>query len=415
MKITKVIGREIFDSRGFPTIECEIGLEEGIAVTASAPSSLSKGSYEVTELRDGDIRLFGKGVTDAIEKLETVIAPLLLGKEPSVVEMDLMMIEIDGTEDKSNLGSNAMLAASSALVKAQAVLEEVEPFELIAHLCDQTSVAIPFPMFTLINGGMYADTHLKLQELMLVPTGSGSFRESMELGATIYHSLRALLLKKDFRIATGDEGGLTPDITDIKQLLDLVMEAIEITQAQESVSLALNVAASHLYDAKTAKYSWQDEQYSTDGMIAWYEKLAKSYPLYSIEDGLAYNDIDGWQALTKTLGDSVHIVGGDIFAGNPYRIAEGIEKQFASAAIIQPQQIGTITETLQAINLCKEHGMLTMISGAAGETNDTLIVDIAIGTSAGHIKAGAPCRGERVAKYNHLLRIEDSLMFSLLT
>ncbi len=414
MKITKVIGREIFDSRGFPTIECEIGLEEGITVAAASPSSIFPGAYEVTQLRDGDVRLFGKGVAKAIEKLETVIAPQLIGKEPAVVEMDLLMTELDGTEDKSNLGGNTIFAASSALLKAQAFLEEIEPFELIAHLCDQSSVSIPFPLFTLVNGGIFADTHLKLQELMLVPNGAGSFRESMELAATIYHTLRALLLKKGFRIAVGDEGGMTPDITDVQELLDLTMEAIEITQAQDAVSLGLNIAASHLYDAKTGLYSWQDEQYTAEGMIAWYEKLAQSYPLYSIEDGLASSDVSGWQALTKSLGESVHIVGGDIFASSPYRIASAIENQSATAAAIQPHQIGTITEALQAINLCREHGMLTMLSSSAGETNETLIVDIAVGASAGHLKAGAPCRGERLAKYNHLLRIEDSLMLSLL-
>ena len=415
MNITRVIGREIFDSRGFPTIECEIALEENISVKASVPSSIVNEPGAVNDLRDGGTHIFGRGVSKAVEKLETVIAPHLVEKEPSLVEMDLLMIEIDGTPNKSNLGSNTMLAVSSALAKAQAIVEGLEPFELIAHLCDQNNVSIPFPLFTLVDGGMHADTNLKLQELMIVPTGAQSFRESMNLAVTIYHTLRAMLYKKGLRVATGDTGGFAPEISDVNEILDLVMEAIEMNGARDDVSLALDIAASDLYDTKTLTYSWQNSEYSTEGMIAWYEKLVASYPIYSIEDGLAQSDSAGWQQLTKTLGESTYIVGDALFSSNPYSISEGIEQQLATGSIIKPAQIGTLTEALQSINLCREHGMIPIISHCAGETNNSLIVDIAVGTSAGHFKAGAPCHGERVAKYNRLLRIEDSLMFSLLT
>lgn len=414
MKITRVSGREIFDSRGFPTIECEIVLEEGFVVTGSSPNSIYT-DYQARALYDQDARIFGKSVAKSIENLETIIAPQLIGKEPSVVELDLLMLELDGTPDKSRLGANTIFSASSAILKAQAIVEELEPFELVAHLCDQSSVSIPFPLFTLIDGGICADTYLPLQEIMIVPKGAGSFRESMELGVVIYHTLRSLLAKKDFRIALGEYGGMTPDISDVNQILDLVMESIELNNANDTVALALNIGASYLYDIKTQIYSWQDKRYNVDGMIKWYEKIIQSYPIYSLQDGISNRDIEGWKILTQTLGEVTHIVGGDVFATSPERIIDGIEKQLVNAVALQPYQIGTITEALQAVTLCKDNELLTMLEAAIGETNDTLIVDIAVGVSAGHIKAGAPCRGERVAKYNQLLRIEDSLMFSLLT
>ncbi len=415
MKITRVSGREIYDSRGFPAIECEVELEEGFVVAASAPNSIVHADYQARALYDHDARIFGKGVSKAIENLDTILAPQLIGKEPSVVELDLLMLELDDTPDKSKIGANAIFAASSAILRAQAVIEELEPFELVAHLCDQSQVSIPFPLFTLIDGGICADTYLPIQEVMIVPKGAGSFRESMELGATIYHTLRSLLAKKDFRIAVGDHGGMAPDISDVGQLLDLVMEAIELNGAQETIALSLNVAASQLYDTKTQIYSWQDKRYNIDGLIAWYEKIVQSYPIYSLQDGMSNRDAEGWKLLMQTLGASVHLVGGALFASSPERIAQGIEEQYANAVALQPHHVGTITEALQAITLCKDNDLLTILEAASGETNDSIIVDIAIGASAGHIKSGAPCRGERLAKYNQLLRIEDSLMFSILT
>ena len=414
MKIAKVTGREIFDSRGIPTIECELWLENGIAVRSSVPSGTSRGSFEATELRDGGKRLMGKGVSKAIDKIENIIAPILIDKEPEVVEMDMNMIELDGTENKSNLGANTMLAVSMAVLRAQAVINETEVYEFIAHLCNQSSVSIPFPMFNVLNGGLHADNTLQMQEIMIVPTGAQSFRESFELATCVFQALRTLLIKKGHCVGVGYEGGFTPQLTDVHEALDLVMEAIAITKTTSQMKLSVDVAANQFFDPSTQKYNWQGSKLTADKMIEYYVKLAKDYPLYSIEDGLSESDWEGWQALTKKMGDKVQIVGDDIFVTNPYRISQGIEDSVATAAVIKPNQIGTITETLQAINLCKEHGMQVVISHRSGETEDTFIVDLAVGTSAGHIKAGGPSRGERIAKYNQLLRIEDALMMSLL-
>lgn len=414
MKIAKVVGREIFDSRGIPTLECELWLDSGIAVRSSVPSGTSRGSFEAIELRDGGARLGGKGVSKAIDKLENVIAPMLLDKEPEIVEMDMAMIDLDGTENKSNLGANTMLAASIAILRAQAAVNEIEAYEFIAHLCNQTSVSIPFPMFNILNGGLHGDNNLQMQEIMIVPTGAQSFRESFEIATMIFHNLRTILIKNGLAAGVGYEGGFVPHVTDVHQALDLVMQAIQASKASGHIQLALDIAANQLYDPTLSKYNWQGKALTSSQMIEYYAQLAKEYPLYSIEDGLAESDWEGWQELNKALSDNVQIVGDDLFVTNPYRIAQAIEDDVATAAIIKPNQIGTITETLQSINLCKENGMQTIVSHRSGETEDTFIVDLAVGTSAGHIKAGAPSRGERIAKYNQLLRIEDTLMLSLL-
>lgn len=414
MNISKVIGREIYDSRGIPTIECEITLENGQTFRGSAASGTSKGSYEAFELRDNDKRLMGKGVSKAIEKLESIIAPELVGQAPEVVEMDMHLIDLDGTENKSNLGANTLIATSIAVVKAQAAVTGIEVFELLAHLCDQRSVSIPFPLFNVINGGVHARTSLPIQEIMIVPVGAATFRESMEWAVKIFNTLGELLLKQGERITVGYEGGYAPDFSDVNQALDLVMEAIAINKGDEDVLLALDFAANQFFDFDAQKYQWGGKKLTTEKMLDYYMKLAKKYPLYAIEDPFAESDWEGWQALTKELEDDVQVVGDDIFATNPYRISQGIENKAATAAIIKPNQIGTVTETLQSINLCKEYGMQTVISHRSGETEDTFIVDLVVGTSGGHIKAGGPSRGERVAKYNQLLRIEDSLMLSLM-
>lgn len=416
MKIEKIIAREIFDSRGMPTVECDMILEEGLTVTSSVPSGASKSSEEAIELRDGGKRLMGMGVSHAVDKIERVIAPHLIGREPDLVTMDVLMLELDGTENKAKLGANSILAVSMAILKAQAASESLEDYEMIAHICGFESIALPLPMFNMINGGVHAHNTLRFQEFLAVPIDMPSFRCAMESAVVLRHELEALLIKNDKLIAVGDEGGFAGDFKNDSEALDFLVDAIELAQKKTKGSfvLAIDVAASQFYDAKKKKYDFGGKAMSSDQMIAYYEKLAKKYSLYSIEDGLSEHDWDGWKNMTEALISKVQLVGDDIFATNPQLIWKGIEQGVATAAIIKPNQIGTITETLQAIKLCKEHDMNVVVSHRSGETNDPFIADLAVGTSSGHIKAGGLSRGERMAKYNHLLRIEDELALSLL-
>lgn len=414
MKILHVIGREIYDSRGLPTVECELILEDETRIRASVPAGRSCGLGEAVTLRDKD-RILGFGVSAAIDNLQNHIAPELIGQEPNVVSMDLAMIEKDGTEDKSNFGANAMLAASIALLKAQAHVENMHVYEMVAYLCDFESVTLPFPMFNIINGGVHADNNLWIQEFMVMPIGAQSFRASLESTVKIFYTLKALLEKNNKRVALGDEGGFVPNFDDEQEALDFIMQAIELADVNnDEFVLALDVAASEFYDSKTNKYTCNKKKFSSDSLITYYEKLSQQYPIYSIEDGLAESDYDGWKNLMKTLGEKLQIVGDDIFVTNPARILHGLEENLANAVLIKPNQIGTVTETLQAIKLCKANEVNTVVSHRSGETNDTFIVDLAVGTSSGQIKAGSCSRGERISKYNRLLRIEDTLMMSIL-
>lgn len=416
MKIERVIGREIYDSRGMPTVECDLVLEDGTFVSASVPSGMSRSQFEAVELRDGGSRLLGMGVSNAVENLESIIAAEIVGRVPDVVSMDIQMIEVDGTPDKSKLGANAMLAASIAILKAQAAVEGLEVYEMVAHLCGLESIALPLPMFNMINGGVHAHNALRMQEFLVVPVDVPSFRIAMESATTIYHELERLLLKNDKMVAVGDEGGFSVDFKNDAEALDYLMDAIELGQSKTKGSfvLALDVAASQFYDVKKKKYNWQGKWLTSDQMIAVYQKLAAKYPIYSIEDGMSEVDIEGWKNMTKELSAKLQLVGDDVFATNPERIWQGIEQGYATASIIKPNQIGTVTETLQAVKLCKENSFNTIVSHRSGETNDTFIADLAVGVSAGHIKAGGCSRGERMAKYNHLLRIEDELVLSML-
>ena len=416
MKITSVSAREIFDSRGFPALECEIVLDESVPLTASVPSGASCGPYEAFEMRDRDSdRLMGFGLQKAIQILEGEIAPELIGRKPDVVEFDLKMIEMDGTPQKIRLGGNTMLAVSMALCKAQAYANELQTYELIAQLCDFESVSLPFPMFNIINGGAHAQTGMQIQEFMIVPTGASSFRASLELATIVFHTLGELLRKQGKITGVGDEGGYAVAFLNEREALDNIMEAINFSgvDREGDFVLALDIAASQFYDPITKLYNWRNTPTTSQELIQEYVSLAAHYPLYSIEDGLGYDDHEGWQALTEALGEKLQIVGDDLFATNPHRIAEGMEKGLANAAVIKPNQIGTVIETLQAVKLCKEHGFNTVVSHRSGETNDTFIVDLAVGTSAGQIKAGGPSRGERMAKYNEMLRIEDNLVLGV--
>lgn len=414
MKIAHVMATEIFDARGEPTIGCTIVLEDGSYVTSSVPSGRSKGSFEAFELRDGQERLAGMGVHNAIAQIAHHIEPILVGQYPSAVEIDLQMIELDGTENKSRLGANAMLAVSIAVLRAQALIEELEDYELIAHLCGYERVALPFAMFNLINGGVHAHNNLAIQEFMIMPIGVESFRAAMDVTATVFRKVRELLIKEKKFFGIGDEGGYSALFKDEIEVLDLIMTALNDLGLQEKVVLALDVAATQLYDAQKDRYHFGQQTYTAQELIAYYGKLADRYPLYAIEDGLAESDRTGWQEMTISLSDRLQIVGDDVFATNPHRIAYGIEHGIGDAAIIKPNQIGTVTEALQAVKLCQEHDVNTIISHRSGETNDHFIVDLAVGTSAGLLKAGGIMRGERIAKYNRMLEIEDELMESML-
>lgn len=409
MKITGIQAREIFDSRGLPTIACELFLENKFSVCASVPTGTSRGMHEATELRDGGKRLEGLGILKAIEVIEKKIAPALIGKEPNVVQMDVMLLELDDTPDKSRLGANTLLAVSIAICKAQALAESLQLYELIAYLCSFETVALPCPLFNIINGGLHADNNLSVQEIMIMPLNQPSFRSAVEAGFTVFHGLKKLLHKQGKSITVGDEGGFAPCFDDIQQALDLIMEAIEQYGDGNPVMITLDVAASHFYNQKTEKYTWQGKQISKQELIDCYQYLISNYPIYLIEDGLTETDWNGWEQLNELIGSDVKIIGDDIFATNPERIWHGIEQDVAQGALIKPNQIGTVTETLQAAKLCKEYNWDVIVSHRSGETNDSFIADLAVGVSAEQIKAGGCSRGERIAKYNRLLKIEDQL------
>ncbi len=414
MKIAKVRGREIYNAQGWPTIECELTLQDGSHVMASVPSGISRSAYEATELRDANGT--GKGVTKAIENLESIIARALIGKEPNLVTMDFEMIELDGTTNKSKLGANAMLAASIAILRAQALVENMHVYELVGYLCEYSSVTLPFAMFNMISGGAHAPGNVRIQEMMVVPVGAKNFRECLDSAVLVYRALRTLLQKKFSCVAASCEGALIADFKDDAQALELLMKAIEIVQEKTNhrFLIALDIAASQFYDRKTKKYDWNGKSLVAQDLIDLYERLSKKFPIFSIEDGLSEFDEEGWKKMTSDLSSKIQIIGDDIFASSPHHIAHGLEHGFATGVVIKPNQIGTLTETLQAIKLCREYDLTCIVSHRSCETNDSIIVDLAVGASSGYLKAGGVTRGEHLAKYNELLRIEDSLMLSLL-
>jgi enolase len=416
MIITRLQAREIFDSRGTPTIECELTLEEGQMVTSSVPSGASVGKHEAFELRDGGKRLFGKGVNKAVENIEQVIAPAIIGKDLNPPELDQILITLDGTPNKKNLGANAMLAVSMAIYKAQALLENAELYELLAWIYGHEMVSLPMPMFNLINGGAHADNNLRIQEFMIVPLGAPSYREALEAGMQFSHALHEELKKAGKVTAVGDEGGFACQFIDEIDALNWLMEVLVKfdKKGTQMYGIALDVAASQLYDPKTKTYTWGEDKATSQDLIEFYLKLIEHFPIYSIEDGLAEDDWEGWSALTQALGEKIQLVGDDLFTTNIKRIVKGIELGAGNAVVIKPNQIGTITETLQTIQFCKEQKLNVIISHRSGETNDTFIADLAVATAAGQIKAGGCSRGERIAKYNRLLTIEDKLMRGLL-
>ncbi|CRK49531.1 enolase [Rhodococcus sp. RD6.2] len=406
--IEQVGAREILDSRGNPTVEVEVLLDDGTFARAAVPSGASTGEHEAVELRDGDERYLGKGVQKAVEAVLGDIAPAIIGLDASEQRtVDQALLDEDGTPDKSRLGANALLGASLAVAKAAA---ESSGLDLFRYVGGPNAHILPVPMMNIINGGAHADSGVDVQEFMIAPIGAPTFKESLRWGAEVYHSLKSVLKAKGLSTGLGDEGGFAPDLAGTKVALDLILEAIEKVGLKpgQDVALALDVAATEFYTAGTG-YAFERETRSAEQMSAFYAELVGAYPLVSIEDPLDENDWDGWVALTEAIGDKVQLVGDDLFVTNPERLEDGIVKGAANALLVKVNQIGTLTETLDAVDLAHRNGYKTMMSHRSGETEDTTIADLAVAVGSGQIKTGAPARSERVAKYNQLLRIEESL------
>lgn len=412
MKIQDIHAREIFDSRGIPTIECDLFLNDGTMFTSSVPSGISRGMYEAVELRDGGHRLMGLGVQKAVRMIDDIIAPIFVDREPDLVAFDLEMLDMDQTLNKSHLGANAILAVSMAVCRAQAYMENSELYEFIAHISNYSSVALPIPMFNMLGGGLHTNNSFPIQEILVVPTKELSFSEALETGVTIYHALHKILQSRGKITAVGYEGCFVPSFEFAHEPFDLLMEAIEKSGRGSNVKIALDVAASHLYNNETGMYSWFGQELTYFQLIDWYDSLTTQYPIFSIEDGLSQTDMNGWIAMKNQLSGKVQLIGDDLFVTDAQRIWNGIESDCATGALIKPNQIGTVTETLQSVALCKDHDWSVVVSHRSGETNDSFIADLAVGVSAGYIKAGAPSRGERMAKYNRLLDIEKDLLGS---
>ncbi|AMV72691.1 enolase [Desulfuromonas sp. DDH964] len=410
-EIIDIYAREILDSRGNPTVEVEVYLESGAMGRAAVPSGASTGEREALELRDGDKgRYLGKGVTKAVENVNEVISEALVGWEASdQAGIDRKLLELDGTDFKSNLGANALLGVSLACAKAAA---EDAGLPLYQYLGGSNAKELPLPMMNIINGGAHADNNVDIQEFMIMPAGATSFKEALRMGAEIFHALKTVLKGKGYNTAVGDEGGFAPNLGSNEEALQVIMEAIKAAgyKPGEDILLALDVASSELF--KDGKYHLENEKQPVKTpaeLVAFYEDLVNRYPIISIEDGMAENDWDGWKLLTDRLGKRIQIVGDDIFVTNPKILKEGISKGIANSILIKLNQIGTLTETLDAIEMAKRAGYTTVISHRSGETEDTTLADLAVAVNAGQIKTGSLCRTDRVCKYNQLLRIEDEL------
>lgn len=422
ISITEINGREILDSRGNPTVEAEVTVKnnrtgENFTESAAVPSGASTGRFEAVELRDGEPRYFGLGVEKAVENINKKIRPLLLGQQVyQQMAVDHMLAEADGTENKSNLGANAMLGVSLACARAAAAALKMPLYRYLGGI---NSHLLPVPMMNILNGGKHAVNTVDFQEFMIMPVKASSFREALRICAEIYHNLKKLLQEKGLSTGIGDEGGFAPDLPDADAVLSLLVEAVETAgyKPGEEIKIALDVAASELYSEKTGMYHFPGESSlkgeevvrDTAEMIAYYETLVSRYPIISIEDGLAEDDWEGFVELSKRLGDKIQLVGDDLFVTNVKRLDAGIKLKAANAILVKVNQIGTLTEAFQAVELAQKNGYQTVISHRSGETEDTFIADIAVALNAGQIKTGAPCRSDRVAKYNRLLKIEEEL------
>lgn len=408
--IVGVYAREILDSRGNPTVEAEVWLDRGLMARAAVPSGASTGKHEAVELRDGDKRYGGKGVLRAVENVNEKIAPEIIGLDPTEQNLiDEIMIELDGTPNKSNLGANAILAVSLAVARLAALERDLPLWRYIGGL---GPFSLPTPLMNVINGGAHADNDLDIQEFMIVPHGADNFNEALRMGVEIYHSLKKLLKDKHKNTSVGDEGGFAPNLNGAKEALDLLVEAIIAAgyKPGDEVSLALDVAASELYEDGFYHFQGEGKKYNKEQLVEYYVELCKSYPyIVSIEDGMAEDDFEGWKLLTQALGNEVQLVGDDFFVTNARRLMQGITEGMANSILIKLNQIGTLTETLEVIDMAIKHSYSAVISHRSGETDDSFISDLAVAVGVGQIKTGAPARIDRVAKYNQLLRISDDL------
>ena len=406
--IVAINAREILDSRGNPTVEVEVLLDSGASARASVPSGASTGAFEAVERRDGDKgRYLGKGVQDAVNAVMDDIAPELIGEDAfDQRAIDQMMMDLDGTANKGKLGANAILGVSLAVAHAAA---EEAGVSLFKYLGGPNAHVLPVPMLNILNGGSHADSNVDIQEFMIAPIGAASFAEALRMGAEVYHTLKGVIKDRGLSTGLGDEGGFAPNLDSNAEALDLICEAIKKAgyEPGKDVALALDVASSEFF--KDGKYLFEGEPRDTDYMVKYYDELVAKYPIVSIEDPLSEDEWDAWKALTEHIGDKVQLVGDDLFVTNPERLARGIKEGVANALLVKVNQIGSLTETLQAVEDAHRAGYKSMTSHRSGETEDVTIADLAVATNAGQIKTGAPARSERVAKYNQLLRIEDEL------
>ena len=405
--IKEVAAREILDSRGNPTVEVEVKLDNGFIGRAAVPSGASTGAFEAVELRDGGKRYLGKGVEIAIKNINEKISKVVIGlKAEEQRVLDEKMISLDGTKNKSVLGANAILGVSLATARAASLSANQSLFKFLGG---NEAKILPVPMMNILNGGSHADTNVDIQEFMVAPIGADTFKESLRWGAEIYHSLKSVLKKKGLVTSIGDEGGFAPNLASNRAALDLILEAVEIAgfKAGSDIALAMDVAATEFYE--DGSYNFEGKKLTSDQMISYYSELVSAYPLVSIEDPLDEDDWAGWAKLTSELGQKVQIVGDDLFVTNPERLQRGIDSNTANALLVKVNQIGSLTETIDAVNLAHKNGYRSMMSHRSGETEDTTIADLAVALNCGQIKTGAPARSERVAKYNQLLRIEEEL------
>jgi enolase len=412
-EIASIHAREILDSRGNPTVEADVVLEDGVRGRAAVPSGASTGEHEAVELRDGDKKHYlGKGVLKAVENVESLIAPELAGMDASNQKLiDATMISLDGTENKGKLGANAILAVSMACARASA---QSLGLPLYRYLGGVNACILPTPMMNILNGGAHADNNVDFQEFMVMPVGAETFSDALRWGAEIFHTLKGVLKKKGYNTAVGDEGGFAPSLKSNVEALEVILEAIELAgyKAGEQIAIALDPAASEFYDKAKSKYVFKKSDKSektSEQMAAYWESWVRQYPIISLEDGLDENDWAGWKILTEKIGSKVQLVGDDLFVTNTKKLQRGIDEGVANAILVKVNQIGTVSETLDAIELARRNGYTSIISHRSGETEDTFIADLAVGTGAGQIKTGSASRTDRIAKYNQLLRIEEEL------
>lgn len=416
-EITGIYAREVLDSRGNPTLEVEVRLEGGAVGRAAVPSGASTGKYEAVELRDGGTRYHGKGVRKAVEAVNTVLAEALMFEDAfEQARIDRLLREADGTENKSRLGANAILGASLAVARACAAQQGIPLYRYLGGVNART---LPVPMMNVLNGGVHADNTVDLQEFMIMPVGAKSFSDGLLMCSEVYHTLKSLLKADGYSTAVGDEGGFAPDLKNSEEVLSYLVDAVKKSGYEPGADfmIAIDAAASELYDEESGMYSFPGEskksghtvRRTAKEMVEYFRRLVEQYPICSIEDGLQEEDWEGWKLLTKTLGGRIQLVGDDLFVTNTRRLKRGIEEGAGNSILVKVNQIGTLTESLEAIEMAKSAGYTAVISHRSGETEDTFIADLAVAVNSGQIKTGAPCRSERVAKYNQLLRIEEQL------